>query len=197
MKFSSPHPTRFQQYSSLYKLKKKKSIAFKNQLKKSSYKKMSVDNFAKRNSMNSKHKSKSYLLSNSKVKKTPIEPSLFGLLPSDPISIQNSNTKIKNKSKNKKSNFPNMVPSKIINGENSNNNLDIDKNEISKSIHKNTKNKIFGLKYNIIKVIGKGSNSSVYLCEKISNGKKYAVKRVSKMKLMNKREFRNFKVTIF
>ena len=52
----------------------------------------------------------------------------------------------------------------------------------------------FNSRYQIIKLLGKGSNSSVYLARKKSSSNLYAVKKVSKLKLLKDNELKNFKV---
>ena len=55
----------------------------------------------------------------------------------------------------------------------------------------------FNSKYQILKLLGKGSNSSVYLARKKSSSNLYAVKKVSKLKLLKDNELKNFKVIHF
>jgi hypothetical protein len=58
---------------------------------------------------------------------------------------------------------------------------------------------LFKKKYLLIQLLGKGSNSSVYLCKNKFTGVFYAVKVISKNKLKTERHLKNFKVidTIF
>jgi hypothetical protein len=50
-------------------------------------------------------------------------------------------------------------------------------------------------KYKTISVLGKGSNSSVYLCKNRRTKELYAVKVIKRKKLQQKSNFRNFKVS--
>ena len=53
----------------------------------------------------------------------------------------------------------------------------------------------FLAKYKSIKLLGQGSNSSVYLCKAISSNKQFAVKKVTKKKLKKGNQLLNFKVS--
>ena len=52
----------------------------------------------------------------------------------------------------------------------------------------------FHAKYKSIKLLGQGSNSSVFLCKATSSNKLFAVKKVNKKQLQKRNQLLNFKV---
>lgn len=197
------------EYSYFKKTKRNISILNKNKSREKSNKNMKIYKSSKENFMNYQHKPYKKMLTNNRSGNRELRLSSLGLSPSDILKVKNKQLKSNTYSKRTKSSnkfLPEITTTqKTYKAQITQITPEVSVSDVKKQNHSNTnksnkqcekKNVNFNSKYKVIKIIGKGSNSSVYLCKHINKCKNYAVKKISKMKLLKENELKNFKVII-